>query len=366
MGIYLYNSARTTFVTIPAFTFVIEETFPADGYVVRAETVMVDAGKNIVPIVSEGERVSSGQAFAVEYSSVDALETAGEIRALRLKIAQIESTDRQSRTETAALASVMEVSKAVHSGDLTNLDELALRVETTIFAEGLTQGDDLLSMQARLEALEDRSFGMKPAYAPFPGIFSHMVDGFEHISPENLQNLKPSELTALFETPLNFDASCKLITSYKWYFAAIMDATEAARLSVGRRVSLQFSGAYRANVDMLVESVGTREDGLAVVLFSDDRGIHNMTMLRDLRAEVLFDAVSGLRVPREAIHLDDNGRTFVYIQTGVRSERVNVDILLDFGDNYLVRDGAETGSPLRADSTIIVKANDLRDGGVVS
>jgi hypothetical protein len=35
------------------------------------------------------------------------------------------------------------------------------------------------------------------------------------------------------------------------------------------------------------------------------------------------------------------------------------------GDSYLVRDGAESGTPLRAGSTIIVKANDLYDGKVV-
>jgi hypothetical protein len=36
------------------------------------------------------------------------------------------------------------------------------------------------------------------------------------------------------------------------------------------------------------------------------------------------------------------------------------------GDSYLVRDGAETNSPLRVDSIIIVKANNLYHGKVVA
>ena len=366
VGIYLYNSAQNTFVTTSALSFVIEETFPAHGYIVRTETVMTEAGENIVPIVNEGERIGSGQAFAVEYSTVEALETASEIRSLRLRIAQIEAAESDSRTDAAGLSSVMELSKAVHSGNLGNLDELLLKVETSIFAENSPAVDELGALRARLSRLEGQSAGMRNAYAPFPGIFSQVVDGFEHIVPDELSEIRPSELTALFETPRKIAGACKLITSHKWYYAAIMDSAEASRLPIGRRSTLQFTGAYHAAVDMSVENVSRREDGMCVVLFSSDRGVHNATMFREMRADVLFDAVAGLRVPREAIHLDDDGRTFVFIQTGVRAERVNVEILLEFGEYYLVRDGAETGSPLRADTTIIVKANNLVDGGIVA
>jgi len=84
-----------------------------------------------------------------------------------------------------------------------------------------------------------------------------------------------------------------------------------------------------------------------------------------VHADIVFDVISGLRIPREAIHLDDDGTIFIYLLTGARAERVNVEILLESGENYLVRDGLETGSPLRSGSTIIVRANDLFDGKVV-
>jgi hypothetical protein len=87
--------------------------------------------------------------------------------------------------------------------------------------------------------------------------------------------------------------------------------------------------------------------------------------MRQLSAEVVISDVAGIRVPREAIRLDDDGATYIFLQSGVRAERVNVEILYEFADGYLLRDGAETGAPLRSGSTIIVKANNLYDGKVV-
>lgn len=104
---------------------------------------------------------------------------------------------------------------------------------------------------------------------------------------------------------------------------------------------------------------------MCVVLFSSDRGVHDIASLRGLRADVVFDVISGIRVPKEAIHIED-GVTYVFLQTGVRAERVRVEILLESGDSYLVRDGAASGTPLRAGSTIIVRANNLYHGKIVA
>jgi multidrug efflux pump subunit AcrA (membrane-fusion protein) len=129
---------------------------------------------------------------------------------------------------------------------------------------------------------------------------------------------------------------------------------------------MQFTGAFHTAKNMRVESIGRADaDGRRVVIFSSDRSIHEIAQLRQLSAEIVYDTITGLRVPKEAIHLDDSGTLHVFIQTGIRAERVNVEILREYGDVYLVRDGLETGSPLRPGSTIIVRANNLYHGKVV-
>jgi hypothetical protein len=192
-----------------------------------------------------------------------------------------------------------------------------------------------------------------------------MIDGFEHVSPENLDDLTPSGLEYLFAAPIFQDGAGKLVTHHRWYFTAIIDASDAVRIPLNRRMFLHFSGAYHAQLEMLVESVSRREGDRAVVVFSSLAFIHEVTALRNLRADLVLGTISGIHIPREAIHLDDDGTTYIFLQSGIRAERVNVEILHSAGDGYLVRDGTEAGTPLRVGSTIIVRANNLYHGRIV-
>ena len=359
IGVSLYNTFVNAYETTEAVRYSIEETLPAQGYIVRTETVITDGSGAALPIVGEGEKVSSGQQIAVEYLNLGALETAGEIRALNLKIAQLESNRRN--IDTAGFDTVLELSAAVNNKDLRRLDELALNVETVIFAVET----DISVLQSRLEALKERDVGTRTIYSEFSGTFSNVVDGFEHIGPDLLYEMTPVDLVAHFRNPYGTFGMGKLITEFKWYYAAVMDYDDAVRLSTGQLKTVQFYGSYNAEVEMRVENIGRREEGVCVVLFSSDRGIHDVAPLRALRADVVAGVITGIRVPMEAIHLDDDGTTFIYLQTSGLAERVNVEILTKVGDSYLVRDGAETGSPLRVNSVIIVKANDLFPGKVV-
>jgi len=361
IGVSLYNSFVNAYATTTAIRYSIEETLSAQGYIIRTETILDAVGANVLPTVGEGEKVAAGQAIAVEYLSVDALELASEMRALRLKIAQLDST--RGNYDAASFDAILELSSLVHKNDLRRLDEAVLSIETSIFAVET----DISLLQSRLEELESRSADTRVVIAQVSGTFSHVVDGFEHISPDMIYSASPAELSALFRTPYGSSGTGKLITEFKWYYAAIMSQEDASLLSSGQTKTVQFYGAYNAEIEMLVESVGRREDGLCVVLFSSDRGLQDIAPLRSLRADIVFGEVSGIRVPKEAIHLDDDNNTFIFLQTSGYAERVDVEILRITGDSYLVRDGAETTppTPLRVDSTIIVRANNLYHGKVV-
>jgi len=360
IGVYLYNAFVNAYETTAAIRYSIEETLPAQGFIVRTETVLSEVGAAVLPIVGEGEKVARGQVIAVEYLSRDALELASEIRSLRLKINQLESV--RDNSDSAGFSAILDLSAAVNNNDLRRLDELALNIETGIF----NIETDTSFLRNHLEDLEHRYVGTRSITAEVSGTFSHIVDGFEHIGPDMMHSISPAELFLLFETPLDIYGTGKLITEFKWYYVAVMDYEDAAQLSSGQTKSVQFFGAYNAEMDMLIESIGRREDGVCVVLFSSDRGLQDIAPLRSLRADIVFGVISGIRVPKEAIHLDDENKTFIYLQTSGYAEKVFVEILRETGDSYLVRDGAETGSPLRVDSIIIVKANNLYPGKVVA
>jgi len=366
IGISIYSSLMNTVVTMPAISYSVEETLPANGFIVRTETVLHETGRDALPIVSDGVRVARGQPVAVEYLTSSALETASEIRSLRMRIAQLEAAVGSRAVETSRLNSVLELSQAVSGGDLSRLDELIVNIETLVFESELPDEAGLASMRARLSSLERRNDGVRTFLSPYSGTFSHVIDGFEHISPGDLSELMPDELEELFENPSRAVGAGKLVTSIRWFFASVMYAEDAFRLRTEQQVTLQFSGAFHYDKLMTVESVGRADaDGMAVVVFSSDRGLHDIAHLREVRADVIFDTITGIRLPKEAIHLDSDGSLYVFIQTGVRAERVNVEILAEYGDIYLIPDGLHTGSALRPGSTIIVRGNNLYHGRVV-
>ena len=364
IGVYLFYAALNSYETTTAIAYTVERTYPAQGYIVRSETVLADTGSMVLAVVNEGEKVAANQTVAVEYMNSAALEAASEIRSLRIMIAQLETTGG-SVAENARLDDILDLSAGIQRGDLSRLDELLLNIETGFFTGVAVASLDLPTMKARLESLESGNSGIRTISAPVSGVFSHVVDGYENIKPDALSDITPSRLAELFSAVSPVSGVGKLVTEFKWYYAAYMDAADAALLPEGEQVTVQFSGAYYSSEEMTVEQIGRKEDNECVVLFSSTTSVHELAPFRRLRADVVSDVMSGIRVPKEAIHLDDNGVTHVFLQTGARAERVDVEILIESGDSYLVRDGVETGTPLRAGSTIIVKANNLYDGKVV-
>jgi hypothetical protein len=61
------------------------------GYAVRDETVLKGGGSTVTLMISEGEKVASGETLAVSYQGTDALARASEIRALQLRISAAEA-----------------------------------------------------------------------------------------------------------------------------------------------------------------------------------------------------------------------------------------------------------------------------------
>jgi len=366
-GILLYDAVANPYETIIAAGYSIEETLPAEGYIVRSEVVLPDFRSSVFPIVGEGEKVASGQAVAVEYFSTEALEIASEIRTLTMSIAQLEAG--AGLDDAAGRAIVMGLSTAVHTQDLRKLDELSFNIGLSIFSIHA----DIDTLKNRLSNLEGRYIDARTIYAPVSGTFSHVVDGFENIGPNIIRDITVEDLHSHFRVPHGDTGTGKLITEFKWYYVAVMNYYDAVRLTVGQNKTVHFYGSYQQELVMLVENIGKREGDSCVVVFSSDRGIHDVASLRSLRADIVHDTISGIRVPKEAVHLDNRGDVVVehiFLQTSGYAERVDIERLpagnpIEIGGYYIVRDGAQTGSSLRIGSIIIVRASDLRHGKVV-
>lgn len=242
----------------------------------------------------------------------------------------------------------------------------ALSVRKSVYAQEVHGGETLSALRGELALLESKNVDTREIIAGESGLFSASVDGYEHVGPSALAQLTPGGLDRLFAEKAGTDGSLgKLIRGTRWYFAATMDAADAERLGRSGSVTVNFQKSYKKSMEMEIESVSAAEGGQCVVVFSCDHSLAETSVLRHLSAEVAFGAISGLSIPREAVRLDEEGETCIYLLTGYRAEKVPVEILAEFGSSYIVADGSVSGTVLRAGAEVIVKANDLYDGKIV-
>lgn len=382
IGLYIYNTAENPLKTTVAAKFTAQESGGADGYVVRDESVLTGGGSAVTLLVSEGDKVASGEALAVTYEGESALKRASEIRALQLQISTAEA-DAAASSEAKSLSAgetVVALSSAVQHGNFENLPKLTYNIKNLIFTNtGKAQTTDLNALKDKLNGLLAQNTDTQTISAPKSGVFSAVVDGYESTGPDAIKNLTPSSLQALFppEPKPGGDVLGKLITGITWYYAATMDKTDAEKLQAivnkaaadknpsEAYATVQFTKTYNAKLALKIESIGNAENGNCVVVFSSKTNVSDITALRRLTAQVLFNSYTGLLVPKEAVYQENGGKSYIYLLKGLQAEKVAVTILCKNGDSYVVQDGAENGTVLREGSEIIVKAKDLYDGKVV-
>lgn len=171
----------------------------------------------------------------------------------------------------------------------------------------------------------------------------------------------------------------KLITGDRWYFAAVVDPSTASRLQPGDTITVAFSRDFTGEVNMRVERVGSKEAEGCVLVLSSSRYLKDVTLLRFQTVELIFKQYTGIRVPKQALHMETqttiNAETkeeiqkqvlVVYAVVGHQAEKKPVEIVREGSDYYLVTPTDNTTKKrLRAGDEIIVTATDLYDGKVV-
>ncbi len=383
VGLRALDSLRQPIQTVEVSRATVETGSSVSGWAVREENVVYGGGSTVSVQVDDGQRVSAGGLLAMEYSGTSAMERATRLRELKLRLQRLESIrEGTTNNQAGAWTSLIALSRAVNSRDLTELDSIELDVETYIHTGGGTAAaeSEIASIRSEISQLEYQGGSdTRTITAGEAGIFSSVVDGFESVSSADLEGLSPSGLRSLFAQPEEVSPAAlgKLVTDITWYYATVMREADAQRLrsvvgdedtgaiSSEKEITVAFTRTYKATLSMKVESIGQAEDGKCVVVFSCRRGLEDAVGERALTAEVVFESRTGLRIPYEALH-DEDGETVVYIVTGLQAERVPVEVLGEYDGYVLVRDGAETGGHLRQGSELIVRGKDLYDGKVVS
>ena len=195
-----------------------------------------------------------------------------------------------------------------------------------------------------------------------------MVDGYERVlTPAGLEELTPSLLSAVQADESVSSNVGKIISGTIWYYAAAIDAEDAARFTPGSSVKLRFAKNAQRDYTMTVTHLSAEEDGQRVLVLSCDKYLAELTLLRQPTAEVIHKSHTGLRVPTKALRMNEDGVLGVYCRIGMVARFKPVEQVFAGEDFYLVKaaGGASRELTLREGDEVIVTANSLYDGKVV-
>ncbi len=369
LGVSFVSSWRDPLRTVMASGMELRDGLETSGYIVRDEELITASGSNLAVTVTEGAKVSKGETLAVRYSGSTAMERAQKISEIQLRIRQLTALKNGKSEDRLSSETVMSLAKAIASGDLSGLYDIQQDVDAYIISgSALATGNEAQEIEAlegELRSLsQSSSADTVRVTAPFSGTFSFTADGLESVTPADVENLSDTQFHNLFSSPKTVPETAvgKLVRGIKWYYATEMDEKSAQKLHAGGSAHLIFSRTYSADLTMTVESVSLPENGRCAVVFSSTKYMQDVAALRGATAQVVFDTLSGVSVPREAVHLNDEGETVVYILEGISAHETPISIIAENGDFYMAendRDG------LRVGDTIIVRANNLYDNAVV-
>lgn len=402
-GCYVFNTFNVPYATTRAYPFTANDSVEADGLLVREEQAFPGQAGIVDVTRSEGEKVGVGQTVALVYRDSQAQSDQAELDALALEIELLEyaafqggDVESAARLDEDILQSVVTLRASAALGDYANLEEQVLAVKSGVLKRGYTYGDGGVTaadLTQRLKDLRSQYTSLKSqasaattrVRASQSGVFSNLVDGYEsRLTPETVFQLTPADLkTAAAGGGAPENSVGKLITDNRWYFAAALPADAAQRLRKGGTATLRFTGDFSQDVDMRVDQIGDPVGDQSLVVFSTDRYLTRTTLLRRQTAELIFDSWSGLRVPKEALHMDkytytetvtnemtgkeeekevEAIRLGVFVLVGGRAEFKTAEVVTEGDDYYVLKPTSSASKALRAGDKVITRGVGLHDG----
>lgn len=397
LAVYLFRGWDEGVATTRAYSYSLDVGSEAVGLLVRTETLLTAGSLGYVDqILGEGAKAAAGDPVALLYSDPSALTTRQSIRTLEAEIEQMEyalssetQTTGAAQLDAQVISSIAALRSLAARGDLTALEDSALHLRSMVFKRDYAYGDTAAAGQLAQLIADKRdqlaqlnsslSQVSTTVYAPVSGVFSAGADGWEGIAvPGLLDQLTADSLAALLKEQHSPDPSAvgKLVTDSTWWFAALLDGTNTG-LQTGRRYSLDFSGDYYGQVEMVLERISL-EDDRTLAIFSCRSHLADTAMLRIQTVDVVTQTLEGIRIPRKALRVEtvreeqEDGTTRevnrYYVFTVIRSQSwaQEVEVLYTDPAYYLVRPADPSAAKrLRPGDEVVLNSSGIYDGKVV-
>ena len=379
-GYYIFSAIYAPLTTAVAMEYEAGTGSYTTGFVVRDETVVRSRYGITTMVVSEGERVSKGQTLATGYLNDSAQERQSRMEELEDQLEQLEyaasfSADAadQAALDAEIQSQLVHMSRYVTRRDMNSAADRSPSLKGLILRRMSSEEDNesmnqrITQLREQLAALQaDASGDTVAVSAQSSGYFSGTVDGYEAVLTRSaLDTMTAATLQNVLPSSTPSDAVGKLISGSTWYYVTVVPTDQTRDVEVGDEVPVTFASDLHDGLLMKVYRLGDDEDGSRLLVLSCDRYMQDATLLRQQSADVVFSSYQGLRVPKEAVRVNDSRQVGVYVLEGSMASWKPIVILHDNGESYVVALDKSSTDNLWPGDEIIVGAKNLYDGKVV-
>ena len=375
------RSSGQSYTTYKAVYYEVGDGITTSGFVVRSEEPVYGADGIVVLTRSEGEKVGKGQKVADVFRDRTAQQQAEQIARKEAELKELEAaySYATSGASTGGLDSDivrLTADVAVRAGraeyDLAS--DSADQLKSFVLRRYVTAADSEAIWKRITQAREElntlyANAGGESGHilAEKSGYFSGVADGLEEeLTPEFLEFASVEEYQNYRDRPhRETDAIGKLVTSDRWYYATEVNSVDVKELMVGDQIVVSFAYDFRENVRMRIDRISAAEGGKCLLVLSSSQYIQSAVSARSQTARLIFDNKSGLRIPKQAMHPNEEGESGVYVLVGAKAKWKRVNIIYDDGDSYIVELDESNTNNLRLEDEIILTKEKLFDGKVM-
>lgn len=379
-----YTGSGSGVKTQTAVSRTITKSISAEGMVIREERVLSSDALSgtVVPRVSNGSKVSSGDTVAEVFKSSATAETLMELDSLNAEIAYYEEINhlghdtilpnKDSYNQNIA-DSLFDLLDCIDENRLSELNEYVMDLSLNATKKQIALGksvsvDNILSsLYNRKDQLSSMVTSGTGIYADAAGYYVNKADGYETITDyDSVLGITPEEVNSLISSspkPVSNNVG-KLITQFNWYIVCVVDFSQAEELSINQKINISVQGLYDNTVQMTLVAKNEGEGNKVALVFRSNVMNSDVAALRLENIKICLEEYSGYAVDKKALRTVD-GETGVYVQLGnlVRFRKVEITYS---DDNIVLAAANGKNGFLRLYDEIITEGTDLYDGKIIA
>ncbi|MCD7871901.1 MAG: hypothetical protein LUG21_01040 [Clostridiales bacterium] len=379
-----YGAFNVSLKTQTALVSTVYNTLDSQALIIRDEhSITGTEGKITVPSVADCEKVKNGgeiaKVFSTEenakiYSDYLRLESEMEYYAdMESKsvgqVTDVESLDKDILNDINALI------RAEAAGQSSDISEYSDDLNDKFTRRQILIGQDV-DFSSVIKELEQEMKSLnvssaKPSgyiTADSSGIFSQYSDGLESaFDYGSVETLDTETLNSYISQAQNASQSSgigKLITSFEWYFCISASAGDVESLKNGSKVDVAVKGSDKIYSCTIVSGAETdlNTQDTVLVLMCDDMN-SDIASMRLANVEIRLNSYKGIKVPSEAVHINDEEKgVYVLVSSVVKWRKA--DVIYTGSDYVVLNYEPDLENGIKLYDQIIIQGKDLHDGKV--